>query len=147
MPRALASGTAISRCAQKIAKERPDPALGRLAVERAPLGEDVLDLARKGDEASVKVLQETGTWLGIGLAAFVNIFDPEMIAIGGGVSEAGDLVLEPARRELRLRSHSPSRDLVEIRGATLGAKSGMLGAAALARDGDEEYVLGVTTSR
>ena len=59
----------------------------------------------------------------------MNIFDPEVIAIGG-VSEAGDLVLEPARRELRLRSHSPSRDLVEIGEATLGAKSGMLGAAA-----------------
>jgi glucokinase len=116
-------------------------------VERALLGEDVLDHARKGDEASVKVLQETGTWLGIGLATLVNIFDPEVIAIGGGVSEAGDLVLEPARRELRLRSHSPSRDLVEIKEATLGAKSGMLGAAALARDEDEEYVLGLPATR
>jgi glucokinase len=66
-----------------VANERPDSALGRLAAERAPLGEDVLDLARKGDEVSVKVLQETGTWLGIGLATFVNIFDPEVIAIGG----------------------------------------------------------------
>ncbi len=116
-------------------------------MARAPLGEDVLDLARRGDEASVKVLQETGTWLGIGLATFVNIFDPEVIAIGGGVSEAGDLVLEPARRELRLRSHSPSRDLVEVKEATLGAKSGMLGAAALARGEDEEYVLGVSAAR
>jgi glucokinase len=86
----------------------------------------------------VKVLKDTGTWLGIGLAIFVNIFDLEVIAIGEGVSEAGDLVLEPARRELRLLSHSPSRDLVEIREATLGAKSGMLGAAALARDEGEE---------
>jgi glucokinase len=144
---ALASGTAIARRAQKIAKELPDSALGRLAAERAPLGEDVVDLARGGDEATVKVLQETGTWLGIGLAAFVNIFDPEVIVIGGGVSEAGELLLEPARRELRLRSHSPSRDLVQIREATLGTKSGMLGAAALARDEDEEYVLDVSATR
>ena len=144
---ALASGTAIARRAREMAEERPDSGLGRLAVERAPLGEDVLDLARRGDEASVRVLKETGTWLGIGLATFVNIFDPEVIAIGGGVSEAGDLVLDPARRELRLRSHSPSRDLVEIREATLGAKSGMLGAAALARDEDGEYVLGVSATR
>jgi glucokinase len=139
---ALASGTAIARRAQKAATEQPDSLLGRLAEERAPLGEDVLDLARKGDEAAVKVLREAGTWLGIGLATFVNIFDPEVIAIGGGASAAGDLVLEPARRELRLRSHSPSRDLVEIREATLGAKSGMLGAAALARNEEGEYVLG-----
>jgi glucokinase len=110
-------------------------------VERTPLGEDVLDLARKGDDAALEVLREAGTWLGIGLAAFVNLFDPEVIVIGGGVSEAGDLVLEPARREMRLRSHSPARDLVEIREATLGARSGMLGAAALARGEDGEYVL------
>jgi glucokinase len=144
---ALASGTAIARRAQKAATEQPDSLLGRLAEERAPLGEDVLDLARKGDEAAVKVLREAGTWLGVGLATFVNIFDPEVIAIGGGVSEAGDLVLEPARRELRLRSHSPSRDLVEIREATLGAKSGMLGAAALARNEEGEYVLGTPATR
>ena len=95
----------------------------------------------------MRVLQETGTWLRIGLATFVNIFDPEVIAVGGGVSEAGDLVLVPARSELRLRSHSPSRDLVEIREATLGTKSGTSGAAALARDEDEEYVLGVSATR
>jgi glucokinase len=70
-----------------------------------------------------------------------------VIAVGGGVSEAGDLVLDSARGELRLRSHSPSRDLVEIRKATLGTKSGILGAAALARDEDEEYVLGVSATR
>src|SRR5215212_5928717 len=117
---------------------------GRERRQRRGLGRV---LARKGDKASVKVLKDTGTWLRIGLAIFVNIFDLEVIAIGGGVSEAGDLVLEPARRELRQRSHSPSRDLVEIREATLGAKSGMLGAAALARDEGEEYVLGVSAPR
>jgi predicted NBD/HSP70 family sugar kinase len=101
---ALASGTAIARRTEKVANERPESAFERLAAERAPIGEDVLDLARKGDEVSVKVLQEAGIWLGIGLATFVNIFDPEVSAVGGGVSEAGDLVLEPARRELRLRS-------------------------------------------
>ena len=138
---ALASGTAIARRAREVADQRPDSALGKLAMERTPLGEDVLDLARKGDEAALEVLREAGIWLGIGLATFVNIFNPEVIAIGGGLSEAGDLVLEPARRELRLRSTSPSRDLVEIRKATLGARSGMLGAAALARGENGEYVL------
>jgi glucokinase len=140
---ALASGTAIERRAREVADERPHSALRRLATERAPLGGDVLDLARKGDEAAIEVLRETGTWLGIGLATYINIFDPEVIAIGGGVSQAGDLVSEPARRELQLRSHSPSRDLVEIRAATLGSEAGMVGAAALARDENGEYVLRV----
>ena len=138
---ALASGTAIARRAREVADQRPDSALGRLAMVRTPLGEDVLDLARKGDEIALEVLREAGIWLGIGFATFVNLFDPEVIAIGGGLSQAGDLVSEPARRELRLRSTSPSRDLVEIRKATLGARSGMLGAAALARGENGEYVL------
>jgi glucokinase len=55
--------------------------------------------------------------------------------------------LEPARREVQLRSSSTSRHLVEIRQATLGPKSGVLGAATLARDEDEEYVLGVSATR
>ena len=143
---ALASGSAIGRRAREVAEGRPDSALGRLAAERALAGEDVLDLARKGDEAALEVLREAGTWLGIGLSDFVNVFDPEVIAIGGGVSEAGDLLLEPARKELSLRSSSPSRELVEIRGATLGARSGILGAAALARGESGEYVLEVQTS-
>jgi len=139
---ALASGTAIQRRAREVASERPTSALGRLAVERKVLGEDVAELAHQGDEAARSVLEETGTWLGIGLAGFVNVFNPEIIAIGGGVAKAGDLILDAARREVHLRAMSPGRDLVKIREATLGAESGVLGAAALARDPSGEYVLG-----
>jgi glucokinase len=140
---ALASGTAIARRAREVASEKPNSALGRLAVERAVLGEDVAELARQGDEAAISVLHETGVWLGIGLAGFVNIFNPEVIAIGGGAARAGDLMLDAARHEVHLRAMSPSRDLVEIKEATLGAESGVLGAAALARDPSSgEYVLG-----
>jgi glucokinase len=140
---ALASGTAIARRAREVASEKPNSALGRLAVERAVLGEDVAELARQGDEAAISVLHETGVWLGIGLAGFVNIFNPEVIAIGGGAARAGDLILDAARHEVHLRAMSPSRDLVEIKEATLGAESGVLGAAALARDSSSgEYVLG-----
>jgi glucokinase len=139
---ALASGTAIRRRAREVANDRPQSALGRLAVEREVLGEDVTRLAREGDEASISVLEETGRWLGIGLAGFVNTFNPEVIPVGGGASRAGGLILEPARKEVQLRAKSPSRDLVEIKEATLGPESGVLGAAALARGEDGEYVLG-----
>ena len=140
---ALSSGTAIARRAREVASEKPGSALGRLAVERAVLGEDVAKLARQGDEAAISVLHETGVWLGIGLAGFVNVFNPEVIAIGGGAARAGDLILDAARHEVHLRAMSPSRDLVEIKEATLGAESGVLGAAALARDPSSgEYVLG-----
>jgi glucokinase len=139
---ALASGTAIGRRAREVAIERPDSALGRLAVERKVLGEDVTELAQKGDEAALFVLEETGRWLGIGLAGFINVFNPEVVAIGGGAAKAGELILKSARQEVYLRARSPSRDLAEIKEATLGAKSGVLGAAALARDPSSgEYVL------
>ena len=98
-------------------------------------------LAQEGDEAAIRVLEETGGWLGIGLAGVVNIFNPEVIAVGGA-SRAGEFILGPARTEVQLRARSPSRDLVEIKEATLGPESGVLGAAALARNGDGEYVLG-----
>jgi glucokinase len=139
---ALASGTAIGRRAREVANERPNSALGRLAIERQVLGEDVTSLARDEDEAARYVMEETGRWLGIGLAGFVNVFNPQVIAVGGGVSRAGELILEPARKEVHLRARSPSRDLVEIKEATLGPASGVLGAAALARGEDDEYVLG-----
>ena len=139
---ALASGTAITRRAREVANDHPRSALGRLAAERQVLGEDVTRLAEDGDEASISVLRETGRWLGIGLAGFVNVFNPEVVAVGGGASRAGELILQPAREEVHLRARSPSRDLVEIKEATLGPASGVLGAAALARGEDDEYVLG-----
>jgi glucokinase len=140
---ALASGTAIQRRAREVAVEHPGSALGRLAVERKVLGEDVTRLAREGDEAALSVLEEAGRWLGIGLAGFVNMFNPEVVAVGGGVAKAGELILESARAEVRLRARSPSRDLVEVKEATLGPESGVLGAAALARDPSSgKYVLG-----
>jgi glucokinase len=140
---ALASGTAISRRARELASEKPNSVLGRLAAERKILGEDVTRLACEGDELALSVLEEAGRWLGIGLAGFVNIFNPEVVAVGGGVVAAGELILKAAREEVYLRARPPSRDLAEIKEATLGPESGVLGAAALARDPSSgEYVLG-----
>lgn len=130
----LASGQAIERRARRLAAEKPDSMLGRTVAAEGFSGEEVTELAQKGEADSIAVLRETGVWLGIGVAGFVNVFNPEAVAVGGGVAAAGDLILEPARREVHLRSRSPSRDLVEIKQATLGEKSGMLGAAALARN-------------
>lgn len=140
---ALASGTSIARRAREAATGEPDSALGRLAARREVLGEDVTELAREGDGPSLCALEETGRWLGVGLAGFVNVFNPEVVAVGGGAMAAGDLILDPARREVMLRARSPSRDLAEVRESGLGPASGVLGAAALARDpGSGEYVLG-----
>ena len=140
---AFASGSAIGRRAREVAAEHPDSALARLAARRPIHGEDVTDLAQRGDDLALWVLEEAGTWLGVGLAGFVNVFNPEVVAVGGGAMEAGELILEAARREVMLRARPPSRDLAEIKVATLGSKSGVLGAAALARDASSGgYLLG-----
>ena len=140
---ALASGSAIRRRANEVAAEHPDSALGRLATRRQVLGADVTELAREGDMAALSVLEEAGRWLGVGLAGFVNVFNPEVVAVGGGAMGAGELILKAARREVMLRARPPSRDLAEVKAATLCPKSGVIGAAALARDASSgEYLLG-----
>ena len=139
----MASGTAIERRARELAAQKPESRLGKLVAGDPEnfSGEAVTDLANEGDALALSILRETGVWLGIGLAGFVNVFNPEVIAVGGGVAGAGDMILDPARREVHLRARSPSRDLVQIAPATLGSGAGVLGAAALARDADGEFVL------
>jgi glucokinase len=73
--------------------------------------------------------------VGVALANFTNIFNPEVIVVGGGVIAAGEMLLEPARAELMRRALPPSRDLVSVVPAAFGAEAGMVGAAALAFDG------------
>jgi glucokinase len=135
----LASGTALAREALRLARERPESGLGRaLAEGRELAGPLVTELAHDGDETAIEVLEEIGTNLGVALASFTNIFNPEVIVIGGGVIGAGELLLEPARREIARRSLPPSRDEVRIVAAQFGVEAGMVGAAALAFDGLRE---------
>jgi len=70
-----------------------------------------------------------GRWLGVGLASIVNIFNPELVVIGGGVIAAGELVLGPAREVLAQRGLPPSAGATGVLAAHFGGDSGMLGAA------------------
>jgi glucokinase len=136
---ALASGTALAREARRIAAEHPDSGLGRAQADGRELaGPLVTELAHDGDEAAVEVLRLIGSRLGVALASYVNIFNPELIVIGGGVIAAGELLLAPARRQVAERALPPSRDEVRIVAASLGIEAGMVGAAALAIDGLSE---------
>lgn len=132
----LASGTALAREALRLAGEWPDSGLGRaLAEGRQLAGPLVTELAHDGDPAATQVLQLIGTRLGVAFASLVNVFNPELIVLGGGVMAAGELLLEPARAEVARRALPPSRDVVRIVTARFGAEAGMIGAAALAIDG------------
>ncbi len=136
---AMASGTALAREALRLADERPDSGLGRAHADGRELaGPLVTELAHDGDQAALEVIELIGRRLGVALASFVNIFNPEVIVIGGGVIAAGELLLRPAREEMRERALPPSRDEVEVVAARFGVEAGMIGAAALAFDGLEQ---------
>jgi glucokinase len=132
----LASGTALAREAVRVAHARPGSRLGRdLAGGRPISGALVTELAHDGDEDARELVTMIGRRLGVGIANLVNIFNPEVVVVGGGVIAAGELLLEPARRVMAERALRPSRDLVRIVRAHFGAESGMVGAAALALEG------------
>jgi glucokinase len=132
----LASGTALAREALRIAHEQPSSGLGRaLAAGRELEGPLVTELAHDGDTAAIEAIELIGTRLGVAIASFVNIFNPEVVIIGGGVMGAGELLLNAARAEMLRRALPPSRDIVEIVPAAFGVEAGMIGAAALAFDG------------
>jgi glucokinase len=133
---AFASGTALAREARRIAAERPASGLARaLAEGRELAGPLVTELAHDGDAAAIEAIELIGSRLGVAITSLVNVFNPEVVVIGGGVIAAGELLLAPARAEVARRALPPSRDVVRIVSARFGVEAGMIGAAALAFDG------------
>ncbi|HEU0131353.1 MAG TPA: ROK family glucokinase [Mycobacteriales bacterium] len=115
-----ASGTALVRYAKARGLDSDGPAIA--------------DAARDGDERAVAAFAEVGEWLGRGLANVATVLDPGLFVVGGGVADAGALLLDPARasfaRHLSGAAHRPHAD---VRPAALGNAAGLVGAADLAR--------------
>ncbi|MCW3013090.1 MAG: hypothetical protein JWO02_182 [Solirubrobacterales bacterium] len=129
---ALVSGSALARTALEAAQANPDGGLAAALAARRPLtGALVTELAHEGDPDARACLRTAGEALGVGITNIVNIFNPEVVVVGGGVIAAGDLLLDPAREVVASRALSPSRDVVRIVPARFGAESGMLGAAVM----------------
>ncbi len=128
-----ASGQAMGQAARDVARAMPESALGQaLASGEEVDGPLLSSLALGGDPASVAVLTDIGEKLGLGIASIVNIFNPELVVVGGGAAEAGEILLAPARRVVAERALRPQRDEVRIMPAQHGVDAGVLGAAALA---------------
>jgi glucokinase len=99
-------------------------------------GSDVTAAAAGGNQQAQDVLAEIGGWLGIGIASLVAVLDPEIIVVGGGVSSAGDYLLEPAEASFReYLTAAGRRPEPRIVGASFGPDAGVIGAAELARMG------------
>lgn len=132
---AVASGTALAREGIEAAARHPASALGRLAGEGGAIdGRAVTEAALAGDDVAIALLATIGRRLGVAVSGFVNVFDPDVVVVGGGVMAAGELLLEPARSEVRERALTPQRD-TPIVAAELGPEAGMIGAATMALDG------------
>jgi Transcriptional regulator/sugar kinase len=126
-----ASGTALAREGKAAAERELDSALGKALAEGPILGRTVTELAVKGDALATEVVADAGRHLRVALASLANIFDPDVIVIGGGVSAAGELLIGPAREELQSRALDPMNG-TPVKLAELGPDAGMIGAAAMA---------------
>jgi glucokinase len=131
----VASGRAIGRLGREAAQEHPESLIVELSGGQASAvtGLAVTAAAMKGDPLAVRILAEVGRRLGEGIAGLVNILDPDMVVVGGGVIEAGELILEPARRAFLDSVEAPEhRPEVPLVAAMMGNDAGAVGAADLA---------------
>lgn len=133
-----ASGSALVREARELAAARRSDAGLLLSLgdgtPQGVQGVHVTAAAQQGDPVAIAAFDVAGTWLGRGLADLSAILDPGTFVIGGGVSEAGDLLLRSARQTLVEKlSGNDQRPAPDVRLATLGNTAGLIGAADLAR--------------
>ncbi len=130
----LASGTALAREARLGITEGGVTCILKYAngdMEKIK-AEAIHEAAKAGDNLANQLIARTAYYLGVGLANLINIFNPEVIVIGGGLSNIGDMLLEPAFEEAGRRAFKQSYQAVRFACAELGRNSGVLGAAAFA---------------
>lgn len=124
----MSSGTAIARVARERLKDCKDSLL--TSCEKVT-SKEVFEYAAKGDRLAMEVVDYTINYLGIGVASLVNIFDPEMVIIGGGVSKAGSLLFDKVKKVVHERCFDVMASSVKIVPAGLGTNAGVIGALAI----------------
>jgi glucokinase len=130
----LASGTALAREARHRIKEGVRTSILEYAegdVEKVT-AQVIHKAAEQGDNLAKELIARTGYYVGVGLANLINIFNPELIVVGGGLSNIGDMLLEPAFEVAGERAYKEAFQTVRFASAELGRNSGVLGAAAFA---------------
>jgi glucokinase len=131
----LASGTALVEDATKRITRGDCSSLRNFTENGSKkiTAEQIEIAARSGDSLSKEVILKAATYLGIGMVNLIHIFNPEMIIIGGGLSNMGDLLLDPARQIIKERAHTLSGEAVRIVISKLMGDAGIFGAAIFAR--------------
>jgi glucokinase len=131
----LASGTAIAKRGELLAESGDSLILARLRKEEGPVTAEMMErAATMGDAASREAFRQAGHYFGVALAGFVNVFDPEVIVIGGGVAKAGDLLLEQARVTMESLAMTQPLKGLRLTASALGDFAGALGMVARLRE-------------
>ena len=124
---AFASGHAIAQQGQLLIQSGKRTLLSDLACEKITAHE-VAEAARRGDLHAQEILRRSGTFIGIAIAGLINLFNPSIVIIGGGVAQVGDLLTAPIRQAVRERAMRASEQSVRITTAMLGRRSLLIGA-------------------
>ena len=132
------SGTSLMRHARELIAENPASAKELLSRDNGTIeglsGNSITEAAREGDSVALAAFARTGDWLGAGIASLSVVLDPECVIIGGGVVDAGDILLKPIREGVaRYMPFAGKHPYPEIIAATLGNEAGLVGVADLAR--------------
>ncbi len=125
---AVAGGKAIARQAREIIASGKRTLLSSMGPPEELTARDVASAARRGDLPSQQIILRAGSYLGIAIAGMVNIFNPRVVVIGGGVSQIGDLLLQPIRDTVSRRSLAGAAQAVKINTAILRRRSSIIGA-------------------
>lgn len=129
----MASGRAIEREARRALQEGSMSLIGKLTGGDLSkvTAETVVEAAKRRDKLALNIVEKAGVYLGIGIANAINLFNPELVVIGAGVSRAGNLILDPVKRTVRARALHLSAMLAEIKISTLDDDAGIIGGAIL----------------
>jgi glucokinase len=130
----VASAPNIVRRAQERLDRDSTSSLSRLALNKEFTADDVAREAMNDDDFSLMMIERTGKYIGTGVANVINLLNIECIVLGGGVMDAGDLILRPVIEEAKRRAFQPCFEATRIVAATLGQDASAVGAAMLARD-------------
>jgi glucokinase len=130
----VASAPNIVRRANERLNRDSTSSLSRLAMNKNFTADDMAREAKEGDDFSLMMIERTGKYIGTGVASIINLLNIERIVLGGGVMQAGDLILNPIIQEAKRRAFQPCFEATQILAAALGADAATIGAAMLARD-------------
>ena len=134
----VASAPSIVRRARERLNRDGTSSLSRLALNKSFTAEDVAHQANEGDDFALMMIERTGKYIGTGVASVINLLNIERIVLGGGVMDAGSLILNPIIQEVKRRAFQPCFEATEIVAAKLGLDAAPIGAALLARDANTD---------